>query len=169
MPRLHALWDYSGTARSLIGTAKDASHGPQSWALWHAALPQLRAERAQFEACAFVPAPSSRRRIGLSLPHAFCQRLAAEFHGQALPLLRHSAQRPPQSTLNGPERRANLRGALALRRWIGSSAQSLRPGSPCLWLVDDVATTGATLEECARTLRAGGWSPLAALVLARVP
>jgi predicted amidophosphoribosyltransferase len=166
---LHALWDYSGTVRSLIGASKDASNGPQAWSLWRAALPQLRADRALFEACAFIPAPSSRRRAGLSLPQVLCQRLATEFHGQSLPLLRHRVHRPPQSTLNGPERRANLRGALALRRRLVSGAPRPRTGTAGLWLVDDVATTGATLEECARTLSAAGWGPLAALVLARVP
>jgi orotate phosphoribosyltransferase len=36
-------------------------------------------------------------------------------------------------------------------------------------LVDDVSTTGATLDECARTLKAMGVREVRALVAARAP
>lgn len=67
----------------------------------------------------------------------------------------------PQRELSGEERRRNLRGAYAVRRRISAGIRVL--------LVDDVTTTGATLEEAAGALLAGGAKRVEALVLARTP
>jgi ComF family protein len=61
---------------------------------------------------------------------------------------------------NTPEQRArNVRGAFAVRRRHPFSGKTL-----CL--VDDVKTTGATLNECAVTLKAAGAQKVYALVIA---
>ncbi len=72
-------------------------------------------------------------------------------------------------------RKANVRGAFALRR--GWRDRVLRRGAEEarrvlveadeVWLVDDVVTSGATLRECARALRRGGAKRVGALALAR--
>jgi ComF family protein len=56
------------------------------------------------------------------------------------------------------EREANVRGAFA---WRGA------PPPPCLLLVDDVLTTGSTVSECARALRAVGAREVHAVALAK--
>lgn len=61
-----------------------------------------------------------------------------------------------QAGLSSGERAANLRGALAAR---GS-------GPARVVVVDDVMTTGATLEEAARALRAAGHEVVGAAVVA---
>lgn len=66
-----------------------------------------------------------------------------------------------QTGLDGTARRRNLRGALALR-----------PGHtlpPHVAVLDDVMTTGATLGECARVLRAAGVERVDIWALARAP
>lgn len=69
----------------------------------------------------------------------------------------------PQEALGHAERRENLAGALALHRRRGARVA----GRPVL-VVDDVLTTGATLGEATRVLRAGGATHVAVVTLARV-
>ncbi|HYM74130.1 MAG TPA: ComF family protein [Stellaceae bacterium] len=70
-------------------------------------------------------------------------------------------RRTPSQGLLGPAARArNVRGAFAIRR--GRSVTGKR-----VVLVDDVLTTGATAEECARVLRRAGAASVGVLVLAR--
>jgi ComF family protein len=71
---------------------------------------------------------------------------------------------PPQAARSAPARRANVAGAFRCRR---RSIATLR-GSSVL-LIDDVATTGATLEAAAGALREGGAAGVTALVAALTP
>ena len=65
-----------------------------------------------------------------------------------------------QPTMASPtERAANVAGAFAVRRRHQFTGRTL-----CL--VDDIKTTGATLNECAKTLKEAGASRVFALVLA---
>jgi ComF family protein len=67
---------------------------------------------------------------------------------------------PSQGRLGAAARARNVRGAFALRR--GRSVKGKR-----IVLVDDVLTTGATVEECARVLRRAGAAFVGVLTLAR--
>jgi ComF family protein len=84
-------------------------------------------------------------------------------------LLRRRRHTPPQVTLPAAERHRNVRDAFGLRARAGArygtAAEPLRGLS--IVLVDDVATTGATLEACARVLRAAGAARVTALTAAR--
>jgi ComF family protein len=66
----------------------------------------------------------------------------------------------PQTTLTRQARLRNLRNAFEIRR-----PQDL--AEKRILLVDDVFTTGTTLNECAKTLRKAGAGPIFALTLAR--
>ena len=67
---------------------------------------------------------------------------------------------PPQV---GHDRRWRLENVRDAFEWRGAALT----GSPIM-LVDDVATTGATLEACAAALRAGGAGPVMGVSVARV-
>ncbi|MBE1607842.1 ComF family protein [Actinopolymorpha pittospori] len=66
-----------------------------------------------------------------------------------------------QAGLDASRRRANLAGAFQVRRRVGD-----RLAGRSVVLVDDVVTTGATLAEAARVLRAAGVEVAAAAVVA---
>ncbi|QRG06579.1 ComF family protein [Xanthobacter dioxanivorans] len=78
-------------------------------------------------------------------------------------LLKRRRVTSSQTRLGRSERRANVAGAFAL---CGNAA-SVLAGRRVL-LVDDVYTTGATLDACARALRRAGVSGVDALTFARV-
>jgi ComF family protein len=77
---------------------------------------------------------------------------------------------PPQAGLPVARRHANVRGAFALAVWsrpvLGPSWGRRLEGRRVV-LVDDVMTTGATLEACAGVLRRAGVSSVRALTVAR--
>ena len=66
---------------------------------------------------------------------------------------------PSQVGLGSAERRANVQGAFV---WTGGGLDGVR-----VLLIDDVCTSGATLEACALALREGGVDSVWALTLAR--
>jgi ComF family protein len=65
-----------------------------------------------------------------------------------------------QTALDRKERRQNLRNAFSLRKNADAADQ-------CLLLVDDVLTTGSTLDACAAVLLEQGAESVRALTLAR--
>lgn len=93
---------------------------------------------------------SPAARLAHSLARARGLPLAADA------LLRRRAT-PSQTGLSRAARRRNVAGAFALRRPLGGR----------IWLVDDVVTTGSTLAEAARTLRAGGAEAVIGVCAAR--
>lgn len=67
--------------------------------------------------------------------------------------------RPPQVGLSETKRKENIEGVF---KWQGGSLKE-----QTVILVDDIITTGATLNEAARTLKAAGAKSVKALVLAK--
>lgn len=74
--------------------------------------------------------------------------------------LRRVKYTSPQTTLKRPERRKNVRNAFELRTGKETRGRDIL-------LVDDVATTGSTLNECAKLLEKHNCNDILCLVLAR--
>lgn len=110
-----------------------------------------------------VPVPLHRQRLrerGYNQSLLLARRLG-KLRGVPAPcrLLARTRPTPPQQGLTAAARRANLRGAFALRGKVAGR----------VLLVDDVLTTGATARECGRILKEGGASHVAVAVLGRAP
>lgn len=119
---------------------------------------------------ALVPVPSSRRsrRLRGREPVRELARLAAGSRGpivlQAFPVLHQARLVQEQSSLDERSRALNLHGALAVAPGWGR-----RIGGRRVVVVDDVVTSGATLLEACRALRAGGAEVVGAATLAATP
>ena len=109
-----------------------------------------------------VPLPLAPARLrergynqALELARVLARERGLALDARAVARVRHT---PPQAELPWKERRRNIRGAfVAMRRFDGSSVA----------VIDDVMTTGATLDEMARVLKAAGAVRVVNWVVAR--
>jgi ComF family protein len=114
---------------------------------------------------AVVPVPLyawRHYRRGYNQSELLARKLGRSLHVPMMNALTRVRHTTPQVELRKKQRRDNVRGAFALRE---EAARHSDKGG--VLLIDDVCTTGATLSECARVLKAGGFAAVYALTLAR--
>ena len=108
---------------------------------------------AQVAEAVLVPVPLHRRKArerGYNQSALLAGVLAKATGGQVAELLRRVADTPSQTAFDRKTRRENLKNAFAL-----APGATLTAGQKYV-LVDDVFTTGSTLNSCARVLRRAG-------------
>jgi ComF family protein len=112
-----------------------------------------------------IPVPLHAARLrwrGFNQSLLLARELASAWQMSANPfVLRRCRSTPPQVGLDERARRRNVRGAFEV-------ADRASVKGRAVLLVDDVFTTGATVNECAVTLRRAGARYVDVLVLARV-
>jgi ComF family protein len=112
-----------------------------------------------------VPLHSLRRwRRGYNQSALLAREFGELTNIPVLEILRRVRHTQPQIALDAIHRADNVRGAFALDE---RRAQQEYSRFQSVLLIDDVATTGATLEECACVLKAGGVQTVYALTFAR--
>ena len=117
----------------------------------------------EFDAVTWVPVSKKRlRKRGFDQARFLTGSMCVDWHVMPLETLRKVRDNPPQSGIDNPaERRANVLDAyeaVSPEQFAGKR----------LLLVDDICTTGATLGECARVLKAAGAADVMCLTLAMV-
>jgi predicted amidophosphoribosyltransferase len=177
LPPPYATADYDGSTRSAIIAYKERRQRGLlpvlSCALargarlaWSAhAHPVLMRPATQL---LLVPVPSARAAVrarghdpAAALGRATVRELRrAGIPARRLHVLHHARVVQDQAALSAPARTENLAGAFAVSQRLAHLVNGKR-----VLLVDDVITTGATLAEAARSLRAAGAEPVAAAVI----
>ncbi|MFO1018460.1 MAG: ComF family protein [Hyphomonadaceae bacterium] len=152
---------YDDQSRRLVLDLKRGGRrdGLPVFARWMAAAAGDRLERADF----IAPAPMHWTRLAVrSFNQAawLAQALSTASGKRWKPgALARVKRRKSQAGLSAAERRRNVGGVIKARgRFAGKT----------ILIVDDVFTTGATLEACARALRKAGAAEVHAVTLARV-
>ena len=165
LSRVRVVGAYQGPLRSCIHALKYNANTRVA-----EPLGQLLAEgyiNSDMHADVVIPVPLHRERQqqrgynhAYLLAHHCSARIGVPLRNDVL--IRHRAT-PAQVGLNTIERRENVAGAFLCTQAFATHALHGRT----MLLIDDVYTTGATLEACAAPLFAAGAKAVCGLVLAR--
>jgi ComF family protein len=165
--RGRAVGEYEGALREIVHALKYDHR--RSIAVRLGAMMRSRGRVLLAGADFAVPVPLHRRR---RRQRGFNQAddLARQLGLPVRRILVRCRATKPQADLPASARRANVRGAFGIRRRpaVRRRRQEDRLAGMSLVLVDDVSTTGATLEACARVLKEAGAREVRALTAARV-
>ena len=104
--------------------------------------------------------PARQRERGFNQAELLAEILGRHMSIRTRPALERTRYTTTQTAFDRSERMENLRDAFRLRK--NADVRGLR-----VLLVDDVLTTGSTLSECARILKAAGASSVHAVTAAR--
>jgi ComF family protein len=161
--RLLALWSYRPPLDAVVQGLKFRR---LDYLGRHLAVALAEGLRDRLAGCdRVVPVPLHwRRRLarGYNQAERIARPLAGRLALPCLTALSRSRATPPQSLLGRSDRLANLRKAFRV-------PHPERVRGLHLLLVDDVATTGATLDAAAAALKRAGAATVTALVAARTP
>jgi len=156
--RVVAALRYDGTVREIVLAYKEQGRTDVARAL---AAPLLAAVSTALRGrCELVALPIGRaayRRRGYDPVRMLLRKAGL---GHPLAALRQTHDRAAQKSLSRAARAENLAGSMVASRGIRGRR---------LLLVDDVVTTGASLSEAARALRAAGAEVVGAATLASTP
>lgn len=146
-PNIAAVWDYRGIARELVLMLKYGGLSECAQVLADGMASACPLTLPSDTVVTSVPMTKKHRDArsidhGYLLAEAFAQRRGLSCR----PLLTRTRETPTQQGLNAQARRKNLHGVFAAKEKITS---------PVL-LLDDVYTTGSTVEACAEALRQAG-------------
>jgi len=114
-----------------------------------------------------VPVPLHRDRLaerGFNQAYLIAKPLAASARLPVVAAVERILSSAAQVGLKGAQRKGNVRDAFGLHPRRRTQVARRR-----VLLVDDVLTTGATAEECARVLKSAGAAEVDVVTVARTP
>ena len=159
-----AAFTYGGAVAEAVTRMKYGSRPdlarPLGDLLWRAIAPHA----SELREAVVVPVPLHPSRLaerGFNQSALVARRLASGLGAPLRPLaLSRSRDTPRQATLDRAARLANVAGSFRVRQPAAVRGRRVL-------LVDDVQTTGATLDACAVALRAAGATGIVTAVVAR--
>ncbi|OIR40200.1 ComF family protein [Corynebacterium sp. NML130628] len=160
-----ALGPYGGAHRGVVLAMKERKNlavRKHVGAVLDAALAFLEVRGEIQPDALLVPAPTrpaSARERGGDPVSVICKRTGRK----AADLLELAESTTDQSELDAAHRRANLAGAVRMRR--GWEAFQAAPGAGPVIVVDDVVTTGATLQTSVEVLLAHGFDVVSCIAV----
>ncbi len=158
---IRAACGYEGVARKAIHSFKYRQRRSLATSLSRLVEEELRRRPLQIDL--LVPVPLHPRRLaerGYNQSALLAGELGEALGTPVADLLERQRETDAQAGLRAAARWANVRDAFYCRD--GSLVTGQRVG-----IVDDVCTTGATLEDCARALREAGCVAAWGIVVAR--
>ncbi len=146
-----AGYDYQPPLQTMLHAFKYQGHSSLLPALGGLLLAHPPPCLADWAPDAVLAVPLSRARLlqrGFNQSALLAEMVARAHHWPLLPAAAVTRrQRPPQSTLSRAQRRQNVRGVFRVRADVKNRN---------LLLIDDVVTTGATIQELAKSLKRAG-------------
>ena len=112
--------------------------------------------------CGVAMHTKRKRKRGYNQAQLIAQELAKQLHLPCQQLLEKTAATAAQHTLSAAERRTNLQGVYRV-------LDEQQVAGKRILLVDDVITTGATVDECAALLRKSGVKTVHTACIAKTP
>jgi competence protein ComFC len=109
-----------------------------------------------------IPVPLSKKRLkwrGFNQAEILAKKISNKFNLDFSNDLKRIKYQKPQASLSEKERKINLINSFS---WQGKNLKNKK-----IILVDDVVTTGSTLNECAKTLKNAGARKIWGLVIAK--
>lgn len=159
-----AVYRSRGLVRKLVHDFKYGAqrHLRYPLAAWlRETLDDARLRGRHFDLIVPVPLhPARERERGFNQAALLAELLADSLQLPARPVLERIRYTTTQTAYDRAERMENLAGAFRLRK--NRDVRDLR-----VLLIDDVLTTGSTLSECARVLKAAGAASVHAATAAR--
>jgi ComF family protein len=155
---VRAIGSYDGSLRAIVHALKYGKR--RSIAQPLAARMRAHGDEVFVDSDIVVPVPLHPRRQR-SRGFNQAEELARHLGVPCRLALRRRRATPSQTDLPAAQRHRNVRGAFVLAR--RADVRGLR-----VTIVDDVCTTGATLDACARVLRDAGAADVRAITAARV-
>lgn len=152
---------YGGAVASAVRRFKYDGRSDLARPLGHAVRRAVRQHASDLEVDWVVPVPLHPVRLaerGYNQSTLIARHVAAELGCRTVPALRRTRDTTPQARKAFGERLENVAQAFRARNAMSGTR---------IALVDDVATTCATLEACADALRGSGGRVVAAFVVAR--
>jgi len=155
-----SVWHYSGTGKDIIHALKYENARRLAPVLARQALDKLPVSEV-FDFITWVPLHRSKKAMrGYNQSEIVAKELAAMEEVEAKKIIKRIRKTSDQNKLAPPKRRTNVSGAFKLN---GSAEIS---GKRIL-IVDDVYTTGSTVNECCKTMKDEGAARIGVLTLAR--